>query len=301
VRDQAWLKLLDLVCHKLGADDARVEIGGKPPDDERLLWATLEDGRRLVVVYRDALEDRPAAEQRLASLLESFRETLAIPTEPPPVRTSSARRELDHALATLAERTGAETIWIIDAQSPVLWASSEAIEGELDFDDMALCSRADVSLRETKLSWVELLALPAGEAYERLEGEGLSGANLRLVQDALIVLRELSESGGLAAAGRRLRSARALCEIRERVTREHERELTRTELRGPLIQCFAHSIAYQYQLVLVFDEMYSPLHAAGNVQRALPYIEHLLLSLPPVDPSAGAAQRAKVIRLPRRS
>jgi hypothetical protein len=131
-----------------------------------------------------------------------------------------------------------------------------------------------------------------------VEQSGLTGVALRTVQEELRELRDIAEHGGLSAAGRRLRSARAVVEIRERAARE--RDLVRTELRGP-IQCFAHSIAQQYQLVLVFAETYSPLHAAGNVQRALPYIEQLLLSLPPVDPSAGAAARAKVIRLPRRS
>lgn len=297
MRDQAWLKLLDLVCHKLGADDARVEIGGKPPDDPRLVWALLEDGRRLVVVFREPREQLDEAQARLASLLESFRETLAIPSEQPPRSSTALHRELDHALATLAERTGAETVWIIDDQSPVLWGASEPHGDSFDFDAMAQLAQADKLLAETAHNWSELLAAPAAEGYARIDACGFSGAALRTVQDALIVLRELSEQGGLAAAGRRLRSARALVEIRQRAG---EREHARTELRGPLVQCFAHSIANQYQLVLVFDETWSPLHAAGNVQRALPYIEHLLLSLPPVDPSAGAAQRAKVIRLPRR-
>jgi hypothetical protein len=298
VRDQAWLKLLDLICHKLGADDARVEIGGKAPEDPRLIWSALDDGRRLVVVYREAVGARDEAAQRLANLLDSFRETLAIPAEPPPRSASTLHRELDHALAALAERTGAETVWIIDLQSPVIWGASEPRDDKLDFDAMAHGARADKVLAETGLSWSELVAASPAEAYERIAQSGLSGAPLRLVQDELLVLRERAEHGGLAAAGRRLRSARALVEIRERTAREKER--TSTELRGPHIQCFAHSIAQQYQLVLVFDESWSPLHAAGNVQRALPYIEHLLLSLPPVDPSAGAAQRAKVIRLPRR-
>jgi hypothetical protein len=235
------------------------------------------------------------ATQRLSNLLESFRETLAIPAEPPPRAPSTVHRELDHALAALAERTGAETVWIIDAQSPVIWGCSEPHDEKLDFDALAHAARADKLLVETTLSWSELLAATPAESYERVANSGLSGTSLRTVQDELLVLRERAEHGGLAAAGRRLRSARALVEIRAQ-----HRDRTSTELRGPLVQCFAHAIAHQYQLVLVFDETFSPLHAAGNVQRALPYIEHLLLSLPPVDPSAGAAQRAKVIRLPRR-
>lgn len=290
--------MLDLVCEKLGADDARVEIGGKPPDEPRFLWSVLEDGRRLVVVYPEPPAGREKLEERLATLLASFRESLAIPTEPPARVNSQARRELDQALATLTERTGAETAWIIDVYSPVLWGASEPHDPDLDLDGLTATARADRMLSERSVSWAELLAASPGDNLARLQELGFSGAALRSFQEELANLRELSENGGLAAAGRRLRSARALVEIRERAARD--RELPRTELRGPLIQCFAHAIANQYQLVLVFDETWSPLHAAGNVQRALPYIEHLLLSLPPVDPSAGAAQRAKVIRLPRR-
>jgi hypothetical protein len=297
VRDQPWLKLLDLVSDKLGAEYARVEIGGRPPEDPALLWASLDDTRRIVLVYREPPADRAGLADKLAGLLDSFRQTLAIPTEPPGRTGSTQHRELDRVLATLAERTGAETVWIIDTHSPVIWGRSETYERELDVDALAACAEADGLLERAGLTWAELLAVPAAESYTRLQQVNMASAALRTVQDELIVLRRLSEEGGLAAAGRRLRAARALVEIRELAK---ERDHASTELRGPTIQCFAHAIAGQYQLVLVFDETWSPLHAAGNVQRALPYIEHLLLSLPPVDPSAGAAARAKVIRLPRR-
>jgi hypothetical protein len=299
VKDQAWLKLLDLVSQKLGAVDARLEIGGKDPDDGRLLWVPLEDTRRLVVVFAEPPVDRTEAQGKLSALLDTFRETLSVLSEPPGRSAATLRRELDHALAGLADRTGAETGWIIDVHSPVLWGSSEQHDANLDLDGMILLARADQMLLGVKLSWTELLANSTLEASERLRAAGLQGVALRTVQDELETLRELAEEGGLTAAARRLRSARALLEIRERAARE--RELVRSELRGPEIQCFAHSIAGQYQLVLVFDETYSPLHAEGNVQRALPHIERLLLSLPPVDPMSGGARGAKVIRLPRKA
>jgi hypothetical protein len=233
------------------------------------------------------------------ALLESFRETVAQPVADAPPRTSTVlRRELDHALAALSERTGAETVWIIDVYSPVVWGCSEALEEGIDLDALILSARADQMLLGTGLTWAELLASPAPEAHQRLREAKLGAVALRTVQGELDVLVALTDKGGLAAAARRLRAARALAEIRERASRD--REVTRSELRGPLIQCFAHAIAGQYQLVLVFDETYSPLHAEGNVQRALPHIERLLLSLPPIDPVAGGGRAAKVIRLPRK-
>ena len=300
MKDQAWIKLLDLVCHKLGADDARIEIGGRAPDDPAVVWAPIEEGRRLIALFKTPPLDRAATEGRLLALLEGFRETLAL--LPEPVRAPGASplsRELDESLSVLASRTGAETIWIIDVHSPVLWASSEAHSRELDFDAMVQAARADQMLTEAKLSWTELLAVSQPDAQEQLRAAGLSGVTLRTVGEQLTTLSGLTEQGGLAAAARRLRCARALVEIRERAARD--RDLLRSELRGPYIQSFAHAIAGQYQLVLVFDETYSPLHAEGHVQRALPHIERLLLALPPVDPSAGGARGAKVIRLPRKS
>ncbi len=299
MKDQPWLKLLDLVCHKLGADDARIEIGGRDPDDPKVVWAPIEEGRRLVALFKTPPFDRAATEGRLLALLEGFRETLALPPEPRPTGSNHLSRELDEALTGLASRTGAETVWIIDVHSPVLWGSSEAHPRELDLDAMVYAARADQMLTEAKLSWAELLAVSPPEALEQLRSAGLTGVTMRTVSEQLATLSGLTEQGGLAAATRRLRSARALVEIRERAARD--RELLRSELRGPFIQSFAHAIAGQYQLVLVFDETYSPLHAEGHVQRALPHIERLLLALPPVDPSAGGARGAKVIRLPRKS
>lgn len=292
------MRLLDLVCHKLGADDARIEIGGKAPDDSRIIWAPIEEGRRLVALFKATPLDRAATEGRLLALLEGFRETLALPPEPAYAGSSHLSRELDEALAALAARTGAETVWIIDVHSPVLWGSSEPHSRDLDLETFVRAARADQMLGEVKLSWAELLAVSRPEAQEQLRSSELSGVTLRTVSEQLSALSALTEQGGLAAAARRLRSARALVEIRERAARD--RDLVRSELRGPSIQSFAHAIAGQYQLVLVFDETYSPLHAEGHVQRALPHIERLLLALPPVDPASGGARGAKVIRLPRK-
>lgn len=298
MKDQAWIKLLDVVRQKLSADDARIEIGGRAPEDPCIVWAPIDDTRRLVVIFAAPLEERAPVEGRLLALLEGFRETLALPPEPRFAGGGHLGRELDDALTALAARTGAETVWIIDVHSPVLWGSSDLHAAGLDLDAMVRAARADHMITEAGLSWAELLAVSEPEAQERIRAVGMAGVKLRTVSEQLITLLALTEQGGLAAAGRRLRSARALVEIRERAARE--RELVRSELRGPVIQCFAHAIAGQYQLVLVFDETYSPLHAEGHVQRALPHIERLLLALPPVDPSAGGARGAKVIRLTRK-
>lgn len=301
MKDQPWIKLLDMLQKRLGAQDARIEIGGRDPSDPRCVWAQLEEGRRVVLVYEETPRDRAGAEARLLALLESFRETTAqhVP-EAPPVRRSAlnvARRELDDALAALAERTGAETAWIIDISSPVIWGTSESLADPIDLDALIRTARADQMLAKTGLTWAELLAGTLAEGQTRLREAKPGAVALRMLLEELEVLSRLVERGGLRAAAQRLRAARALTEIRQRAARD--RDLVRSELRGPVIQCFAHAIAGQYQLVLVFDETYSPLHAEANLQRALPHVERLLLSLPPIDPLSGGGS-GKVIRLPRK-
>jgi hypothetical protein len=299
VRDPAWLKLIELVRHKLSADDARIEIGGRPPDDPRIVAIEVDAACRLVALFQAPPEDRTAVSERLEALLTGFRDTLSSSSEPPRSLPSiPAGTQLHDALLALSARTGAETIWIIDSRSPVLWASSEIHAPNLDLDAMVLVARADQMLEAASVTWAELLSTSPEAARTRLEAANLTGVTLRTVESQLGSLFALVDHGGMRAAAQRLRSARALVEIRERAARD--KDLVRTELRGPRIQAFAHAIATQYQLVLVFDDTYSPLHAEGNVQRALPHIERLLLSLPPVDPVSGGASGAKVIRLPRK-
>jgi len=50
-------------------------------------------------------------------------------------------------------------------------------------------------------------------------------------------------------------------------------------------------------VVLVFDHSFSELHAEGALVRALPRLERMVLSLPPIEPPPRGA---KVVKLPLR-
>ena len=71
------LRFLDLLCKELGADDARVEIGGRVPEDPRLLWLDVEGGFRLVLVFKETPAGRAFVQQRLVQLAAGFAHTLA--------------------------------------------------------------------------------------------------------------------------------------------------------------------------------------------------------------------------------
>jgi hypothetical protein len=121
-------RLLGLVKLELGAKDARIELGGEPPADERLVAASLgEPALRVVAVFAEPVVDREAAESRLSALVSGFVDTveqsvaslagLSLPQ-------NSARARLDAELTHLAMRAGAVRAVVFDLGSPVIWGAS---------------------------------------------------------------------------------------------------------------------------------------------------------------------------------
>jgi hypothetical protein len=121
-------RLLGLVKQELGASDARIELGGEPPKDERLVVAPLGDpALRVVAVFSAPVAEREVAERRLAALVSGFRDTaeqsvaslagLSVPE-------NSARARLDTELTHLSTRAGAVRAVVFDLSSPVIWGAS---------------------------------------------------------------------------------------------------------------------------------------------------------------------------------
>jgi hypothetical protein len=121
-------RLLGLVKQELGADDARIELGGEPPTDERLVFASLgEPAVRVVAVFSAPLVDRAKAEGRLSALVSNFGDTVgqSVATLAGlPLPQDSARTRLDAELTHLAERSGAVRAFVFDLGSPVIWGAS---------------------------------------------------------------------------------------------------------------------------------------------------------------------------------
>lgn len=296
--DQPWLRLLDLVREQLDAKDARMEIGGDDPTDECLLWAPVGEHRRLVAVFDapPAEDDRRALTSRLCVLAESFGDVgsseepdaPATPRDP-----ESARRELDAALAGLAERSGAESVWVTDIKSPVLWGSSDVYDAQMHMDGLIRQNQAHAVVEGSPISWSELLAAPEDRALTALRA-ATDADGAALVRAELKLLRDLYEHHGVEAVQRRLRAGRALVRIRARAEEQADGHGVREVMRGPDIFCIARDFAVFYQVVAVFPSSFSPLHAQAAIQKALPTIERLTVALPPIDPGPKGA---KVIRL----
>ena len=121
-------RLLGLVKQELGAHDARIELGGEPPNDDGFVVATLgEPAFRVVAVFSEPVTERAAAESRLSALVSGFGDTVGqsimslagfrLPQD-------SARARLDTELTHLATRSGAVRAVVFDLGSPVIWGAS---------------------------------------------------------------------------------------------------------------------------------------------------------------------------------
>ena len=126
------MRLLELVVRELDATDARLEIGGLPPTDERTIWVDVEPPRRLVVVFEEPPEDRAAKRERLIALAAAFHDAASQGQRGsvPPPSTDTVKAALRIELETIAEAVDARAVFVFDGSSPVVWAAHPTEVGE---------------------------------------------------------------------------------------------------------------------------------------------------------------------------
>jgi hypothetical protein len=285
------LRLLDLVQRELGASDARAEIGGRAPQDPRLVFCDLPNALRLVAVFDHEPADRAALGARLRALAEAFTVSAPESAEWTSVSRELGVRRLDDELALLAERAGAVRALVIDVQSPVLWGSSGR-RGTEDVDDAIRITQVLERARSAELELARLLEQDSASARTALAAAGLSR------DDASFFARELERIRGNRRPGgacwqHHLWSCAAIAAVRA-----SRREVT---VPTELVRCaefsyLVRSFANIYRLLLIFDERVNELVAQAAVARNLPRVEKLLLSMPPFEPPP---RPGKLVRLPR--
>jgi hypothetical protein len=281
VSDVLALRLLELVQTKLGAADARIEIGGEPPSDERCVWAEAGPHRRIVAVFGAPPDDRPAAQRQLQTLVDAFHDAAATPSPTairpsvPPIETRAA---LDAELAALCVATNARAALLIDSSSPVVWGRSH---------DLIPSS-------------VEPL-LEIGAAVDPTAlGEALATGNLASAigdeEMAARARRRLEEHDGDDDPAVLLLSARSAVEARALAEAEPNAVATMHRIEGQSsgFPMTVHGLAGVYLLVLAFDERFSELHVERAVRANKSRLERLIGSLPPIEPPPG---KARVVRL----
>lgn len=286
-------KLLDVVRRDLDAADARAEVGGRDPEDPRLVWASLAPGWRVVAVFDAPPEDAEAKHNRLTALARTF-EDVVKHVEPPAGGLGSAKQHaLDEKLDALAQRAGARAALVFDERSPVLWGCSSARLAGWDVDAMErACMLAD-EVTKAGLDPVRWLA-DEGPDPSALASAGVDETVARRWSHRFDRLSASAPDWGASEWEEALRIATGVMAARAecRGGRAPERVSTHDADWG----VFAREFAQIYLCALIYDGPFSELHAEGPLVRALPHVETLVLALPPVDPPPRSA---KVIQLRR--
>jgi hypothetical protein len=286
----ALARFLELVRRELGAEDARIELGGRDPDDARIVWVALPDGGRLVALLAVAPEDAERLRDRMRALADTFADTIASGVAEHAGHPTKAHfaYELDDALEVLARSTGATDAVVIDERSPVIWGGASP-RGSEDADVASWVSSAAQGAARAGMDLADLAGASADDAERRLAAAKLGAEDRSRVLRALPRIRALGPRD--AASLRRLVLVlRAIANVRRDPAAEKALP-SDTDALGWI----ARRIGGIYHLVLVFDGAFSELHAEATLIRALPVIERLVVGLPPVDPSPSA--RGQVVRL----
>jgi hypothetical protein len=302
------LRLLELVCRELEAEDAHVRLGGRRDDDPRLLEAELRPGCRLVVRFAEPPPRLEETVQRLAELAHAFTSTVlhAIDAVDAVWSRSTSARDGAHAgaggygqalvqtLADLRDATGAALALVVDRQSPVIWGCSDPDLGLRDRPAARVLAGALTSLRAQGLDPVHAAASQSPEAaglrleqaaqglrapkaseLERAAKGGASGsASLELARRAL-QNAEHAQPGGAALVAAAARALLLLDESPDAPARMPEGDEPGLASKGFL---------GLYVVALVFTRPFSPLRVEGVLRRALPIIERHVLELPPLEP-----------------
>lgn len=287
------LRLLDVVKRELGADDARAELGGRDPIAPNVVHAALGPSWRVVAIFAAPPGDREAKREKLELLLAPFAET-ARRAEPPRGEPGLAKQQdLDEELDALAERAGARAALVFDERSPVLWGCSGLRAPGWDLDAMDRARSLTTDVRAVGLDPARWIAEGAPSA-EELEGAGVDETMAQRWSHRFQRLGAIAPAWGAAEWQEALQMAMAVGAARAecRGGRAPERVAKSAEGWG----LFAKGFAQIYLAALVYDGAYSELHAEGPLVRALPYIETLVLSLPPVEPPPKGAKVISLFR-----
>ena len=279
--DEKILRMLEVVRRKLAAQDARMEIGGHPPESDHEVWAPVGHGhRRLVAFFDEPPADRQAAHDLLVLMAETFVDIAVSDEHHDGADEGHPTGALDDELAGLCQRADARAAVVIDSSTPVAWGASHT--------ELAGTGAVDRMLRVI-------------DALERAGTFDMSAAIEKLKgADAQLIERVVADLGSEAQA-RYVLCARAVRIVRQRLAKAPSLTGSLRQLvRDGDLMLFARGLGGVYALVLAFDgQAFSEPHVEGVVRRTLHHLERLIAALPPIDPPPGRRARVFALRGPR--
>lgn len=287
-------RVLELVRRELECADARLEIGGRPPEGPRAIYADMPSGWRLVAVFDEPPSAPHEVAVRLRHMAASFFDVgVNSPSARPDAEHHLARRRLEDELCALAGRTGASSALVIDVKSPVIWGTSEPRGDDYDIHEALALAKLARAARAHHVDLAMVAGLPREEVGHALTELELGGEEQRRAERLI----ERIVGRPLRVRRAQLLEARVLAEIRREAESTEGPPSFRRLVRQDGLGYFARSFASIYVLVLCFEDDFSELHVEGATLHALPVIERHVLALPPVDPPPRGG---RVLQLPRR-
>lgn len=255
-------RLLSLLERELSA--TRVFVAQAPPEGDvpfglsendgadTVLTAPIGRGLVLVVELGRRAADRAALSEKLAALVETFSDSLAVAGVEEPrgeAERPSAAVALHEELRALAEGAGASDAVVIDATSAVTWGAAEAVDPAPHV--------------ETPLAQV----IHLDPNVRRISPKRTRGPR-SATEKAIALVRALEATQTLPRGGTLSESAR--------------------NAHPPHI---ARSFATIYVLILVFDAPFDQIRAERALQARLGIVERLVLALPPLEPTPSGGEK----------
>lgn len=292
------LRFLEMIRRELGAHDARLEVGLRPPSHVFVSAPVGTHGAHVVVHFDGASTvDTEAVRGKLLELVQSFEAHLdeavvELASARPSTaghghRPSGTALALTEALETLAHLAKAELALVVDDASPEIWGASDHTLTHVSSDDAVMTARLDARLFELDLSLPRLVLADEAARRASLEAKDVHPHDR---ESLLRQIRAVAEIEGDVPAGRWLRVAHAIAGARG---------LGGAHLGLSEVRAHVRAFAGIYRAILVYEGPFSELHAEGALVRAIPVIEKLVTSLPPRDPASGGAKVAVLRRLRR--
>jgi len=224
--------------------------------------------------------------EKLVFLARSFDATFDRVSPPAPRSTGNPQHALDDALDVLAGQTSAIAALVVDNDSPVFWGSSLEPRGD---EDLEAAARAAEALALASAAGLDLAAILAGTSSGPIPSE--------LERPVSQIRADAGDERDAEEWHRRLTVFAAATALREACRGEGELG-TRHAVHDEDLAYLARSFGGIYWLLLAFEvSRFSELHAEAAMIHALPWIERLVLSLPPIDPQGGGGRVLKLRRL----
>lgn len=282
-------RFVTLVCRELGATDVRVVEADAPEPGERVVSGRLHDGRRVDVTLEAVASDRAASLRRLQMLISAFESALVVSNEPEEQRRQPPAISLQEELRALTTRAGAIDALVIDAHSPVVWASAQGWAMRPPVDEQV--RHAIEILQQSRRDLIDALRADMDDDEQGIANDAEQPSQ----KEPAEAQAAFGRHGPGAASQRAIDDVRSLSSLPSLRRGAHLAHMVRDDAFGYL----ARSFAGIYVLVVVFDHMFDELRAERAVRDSLPRVERLVLALPPLDPQP--APHAGVVSLrPRR-